>query len=381
MLFTLEAVTAQFGDALLLHYGTQQSPKVILIDGGPSGVYLDSLKPRLEELRDGGQLTLQMVMVSHIDRDHITGVLALVRELVKKKEQNQPLPYKILRLWHNSFDDLINNNEVHALGAALDAAVKPVDAGGDLFDLPVNRDTAVILADVPQGRDLRNEAKKLALQVNAPFQKLVAAPATGRKDVSLGDGLKFTVVGPNQTRLEALQDEWNRVLEKLKLAKDAQAAEAIGASFADQSIPNLSSIVVLAEAGGKRMLLTGDARGDDILAGLRSAGLLGQGRIHLDLLKLPHHGSDRNVATSFFRAVTADHYVVSGDGTHGNPDIPTLVMLSNARGQDEFTIHLTNREDRLVNFFEEERQKGKRYKAVFRDENELSVRVDLGDPL
>ena len=50
--FTLEAVFAKKGDALLLHYGPWDAPKCVLIDGGPSGVYRQFLKPRLNRLRE-----------------------------------------------------------------------------------------------------------------------------------------------------------------------------------------------------------------------------------------------------------------------------------------------------------------------------------------
>ena len=96
-------------------------------------------------------------------------------------------------------------------------------------------------------------------------------------------------------------------------------------------------------------------------------------------MKLPHHGSDRNVATEFFRSITADHYVVSADGRFGNPEISTLQMISDARGNDKFTIHLTNQEKRLDKFFASEKSKGKKYDVVFRDPKELSLWVDLGD--
>ncbi len=101
MIFTLEALQADFGDSLLLHYGSEESPKIILIDGGPDGVYQNSLRPRLEELREqnaGNPIVLEMVMVSHIDRDHITGILALTNELLKKKQAKQELPYNIVRV-------------------------------------------------------------------------------------------------------------------------------------------------------------------------------------------------------------------------------------------------------------------------------------------
>ncbi len=80
------------------------------------------------------------------------------------------------------------------------------------------------------------------------------------------------------------------------------------------------------------MLLTGDARGDKIIENLEEHGLMDdEGKIHVDLLKMPHHGSDRNVEDDFFKRVTADHYVVSGDGRHHNPELETYRMLFKAR--------------------------------------------------
>jgi beta-lactamase superfamily II metal-dependent hydrolase len=91
------------------------------------------------------------------------------------------------------------------------------------------------------------------------------------------------------------------------------------------------------------MLLTGDARGDHVLAGLEANGLLDDdGRIHVDLLKLPHHGSKNNVKKEFFERVTADHYVVSGDrGRFPNPAREAMEWLHEARGDDDYTVHCT----------------------------------------
>jgi hypothetical protein len=44
--FSLEVLRAEHGDCLLLHHGDD----IILIDGGPTGTYRTSLKPRLKEL-------------------------------------------------------------------------------------------------------------------------------------------------------------------------------------------------------------------------------------------------------------------------------------------------------------------------------------------
>ena len=81
MIFSLEALNAEQGDSLVLSWGDAAKPRHIVIDGGPNGVWKKSLEPRLNQLRKGHgldseeTLPLEMVMVSHIDDDHINGVL------------------------------------------------------------------------------------------------------------------------------------------------------------------------------------------------------------------------------------------------------------------------------------------------------------------
>jgi beta-lactamase superfamily II metal-dependent hydrolase len=149
-----------------------------------------------------------------------------------------------------------------------------------------------------------------------------------------------------QPQLKELQKEHDAFLKKEKKKKgDGQAALA---AFTDTSAPNLSSIVVQVKNGARTLLLTGDARGDFILEGLKAAKLLKANKPYVvDLLKVPHHGSDRNMTQEFFEQVHATHYVFSGDGEHGNPERETLQMLFEARknvaslGNEPFTIWLT----------------------------------------
>jgi hypothetical protein len=232
---------------------------------------------------------------------------------------------------------------------------------------------------VPQGRDLRNNARALGIPLNSPAGGLVSAPAQGTLAVELGHGLTLTVLGPRAERVEALRAEWQRALARMRAA-GAQEAQALAAAFVDRSVFNLSSLVVMAELEGRRLLLTGDARGDDILLGLDRAGLLGGGTCHVDAFKLPHHGSGRNVTVDFFRQVTADQYVISADGRDGNPDLETLGMILAARGAAEYRLWLTNREERVADFFEAERRAGRAVDVVFRKGPEPSIAVALGSP-
>ncbi|HEY7675841.1 MAG TPA: hypothetical protein VIG69_02125, partial [Candidatus Methylomirabilis sp.] len=133
MIFTLEAIQADQGDCLILHYGSAKKPRFLLIDGGPAGVFKAALQPRLNALKDrwspGDALPLQMVMVSHVDDDHIRGVLDLTAMLTDRLDDMRPLPFTIRTLWHNSFDDILGNED-DKLFAALAAAARPVATGG-----------------------------------------------------------------------------------------------------------------------------------------------------------------------------------------------------------------------------------------------------------
>jgi len=344
MIFSLDVRRARKGDCLIVHYGSKDDPGLALIDGGPGQVYIPHLKPRLTQIRKarglGGDesLSIDLLMVSHIDDDHINGILELTNELVIARDSRRPLPLKVRSFWHNTFDDIIGNKPDELL-AAVTASFGVAALSGEPDTEGLEPDAAMVLASVEQGFRLRADAGKLKLRINPEFDgKLVMARSDG-ESIDMGKGLKLRVAGPMKAELVALQKEYDAWLKKHKDEKKTKAALA---SFTDTSVPNLSSLVLLAEVGKKRMLFTGDARGDKILQGLELVGLLKPGgKMHVDILKMPHHGSDRNLDPIFFQRISADHYVFSGNGEHGNPERQTLQMLLDESGDEEFTIHLT----------------------------------------
>src|SRR6185503_2867503 len=129
MIFTLEALQAKHGDSLLLHYGAKADPQLIVIDGGPPAVFDMSLRPRLEELQGkrcpSESLPVRMMMVSHIDDDHIGGILNLTDALIEQDDGPDPKLCDITTLWHNSFEDMLGHKaQASALPASLTSTVK-----------------------------------------------------------------------------------------------------------------------------------------------------------------------------------------------------------------------------------------------------------------
>ncbi|MET0849680.1 MAG: hypothetical protein ABW020_01015 [Candidatus Rokuibacteriota bacterium] len=360
MIFSLDVRRARKGDCLLLHYGPADTPKLALIDGGPRRVYLPHLRPRLQQIKQARHLDqdtplpIDLLMISHVDEDHVLGILDLTKELITTS--GVPLA-RIVDFWHNSFDAVIGHtpDELTAalsgqFGAAALSGGLPADATlVDDDDFPGGRpheetiqDTLKVLASIEQGHRLRLDADRLHLEPNAHFGGRLVMAEPGGAPVTIGSGLTFRVIGPMKPELAALHEMHQEWLQKLQ--DEGKSPPAALAAYVDPSVTNLSSIVVVAEAGGKRMLLTGDARGDKILEGLQLAGLLGPGHdstMHVHLLKVPHHGSDNNVAPEFFSRITADHYVFSGTGEHGNPEREAVRMLLDARGSAPFVAHFT----------------------------------------
>lgn len=344
--FTLEALPAQYGDCLLLHYGSDEKPGLVLIDGGPGDVWEDSLEPRLKAIaatRPGFRINL--MMVSHIDDDHVVGLMKFTGAWREEVEADRDWDYPVRQVWHNSFERVSNAKDLDAVKASVTAStgaasIDEVDLADAGFEDALDRRDAVkVLASVAKGKRLRDDLDALQgagvpVTVNEGFDGHLVRPGHGPSvPYKLGPELTLHIVAPLAAQLTALQ---------LEFAKELKADAAL-AAYTDSSVPNLSSIAAVATFQGKKILLTGDARGDYLKQGLKQEGQLdANGKLHVDIFKLPHHGSDRNIDIDFFQDITADHYVASADGTFVNPDRPTLEMLIEARGKDaNYVIHLT----------------------------------------
>jgi hypothetical protein len=368
--FTLEALEAQHGDALILHYGKKASPKFIVIDGGPPRTYEQTLRPRLDAIRKKlgeAPLEIRMLMVSHIDDDHITGVLKLTAALREDEVAKRQLPFDILTLWHNSFDDIIAKAGPSAIAEIVKHAAAVAKQGGS---------GAAIVASVGQGRQLRLDADALAINMNSGFEDLIHFDEK-RRPLTISPGLTFTVLGPRQDELDALEKKWAKELPKIIAKEKKKGQPAAIAEFIDKSVHNLSSVIVLAEAGTKRILLTGDARGDFIMDSLRDAKLLKNGRIEVDVLKVPHHGSHHNIAKEFFEMVHARHYVFSANGKYGNPDPPTFDDLFAARPKGPYQIWLTNNVAAAVKRIKAKKPAGVVLHTRSDQPKEASIKIEL----
>jgi hypothetical protein len=86
--------------------------------------------------------------------------------------------------------------------------------------------------------------------------------------------------------------------------------------------------VFLVQIKNRKILFTGDGIGHDLTEMLSQNKMLDKnGKFHVDILKVPHHGSDRNASKEFFDTIKANHYIISANGRDDNPSLNTLKWM------------------------------------------------------
>jgi beta-lactamase superfamily II metal-dependent hydrolase len=346
------------GDCVLI---TSSDDKRLLCDAGLPAAYDDFIASPLAELR-AQKKAIDVAYVSHIDRDHIGGILRMLDHEMKwrafdhmKKRKKKfkkpavPRPPEVRQIWHNAFLEDIGKTEAVELGSALTAsanALAALDAGalGDQHLASQAAEVEMLALSVGDAIEVnwRIGADQLDIPLNREFDGdlMVARPD---KAIKLGS-LSITVLGPTAKQLEELRADWIKWLRKSKaqLARLRSAhkrdvedlrsgmspldiarlsQEMALAIEKDVTPPNLASLVLLVEENGSRVLLTGDAGDESLLEYFEAAGLMdADGRLEVDVLKVPHHGAHNSFSNAFVERVRAANYVFCGDGEHNNPE-------------------------------------------------------------
>lgn len=373
----ITAFHAGDGDCLLLSSGDDPAHH-ILVDGGRKGAFDKDARKLLGKMREDEQ-ELDVIYVSHIDNDHISGVLRVMEDEVEwrvhefrkaqaeaagdpaPRKPRRPRPPEVGEIWHNGLFVLVGEDaapEVEAVLAATASVLvgspnaRLADLGSQLQDLATGEESSMELSR-------RISDQQLGIPLNprsdGPIMKRGAeGDDRAEENFSIG-GLEFFLLGPSDDDLEALRDEWQKWIDKNNSAlTDLQGDmlddeerlgnlspaivanplidAALGEGVDDVSEPNVASLMFLVEEDGHTLLLTGDGVTAEILEGLEHHGKLdADDRIHVSVLKVQHHGALANVEKEFVMQVTADHYVFCGNGAHDNPEKEVVEAFANAR--------------------------------------------------
>ena len=331
----IEALPALHGDAIWIEYGDARSPRRIVIDGGPASSYEAGLHRRLLLLPERDR-RIDLLVVTHIDSDHIDGAIILLRAA-------EALGVDIAEIWFNGWEQLTKEKQEAE-------ALQPLQ--GEFLDA---------LLELPRYRERWN-TRTAGLPIKAPDNGPLPT-------WSLPDDARITILSPGARQIDRLRARWasalrdfspgdrDEALRRLEARREYRPPSPVPVFGApsygdDRSVANGSSIAFLLEHDGRSCLLAGDAHPRVLAASLARlvAGRSRGDRLPLDAFKLPHHGSMSNVDDVLLSLVDCPRWIVSTNGAvYGHPDRQTAELVArSSRGIPEFLCNYQSETTRAL---------------------------------
>ena len=297
MSIKFEFFEAGCGDSILV---STSEGTTILIDGGLTTTYRKSIQRKLTRFK-----LLNKVIVTHIDNDHICGIIALIKDNARRK--------KIEELWFNSCDVITVNKDGRKVGT---------------------------------GQSLLLE--KLLLKYNVKYRNDIYL--SNNNNYSINQDVTLTLLSPREEDLDELKVELEKDEAKYcngrkvgnvsnKKCLDKRSIDEVESiSTKDNSINNKTSIAfILDYKDENRFLFLADAHINIINDSLKKLGFSKDNRLKVDFVKLSHHGSQNNINNEFLNLVETDKFVTLTDCSkfeHPDKETYSLILKHSLRSKN-----------------------------------------------
>ena len=248
----IEILQAGTGDSIWVSH----NKKNIVIDGGKSTAAIRAKYSKMPQ-----DEIIDLLVVTHIDSDHIAGIIALVKHMKEIGET-----HRLKQVWFN-FPKKEETDE-YSVGEGNELTSLLLEIDG----LSWNNNTSELLGSTIEFGDIK-------LHVLAPDHDVAYENKPKEPD-----------------ELGVRSDDWYIDLRTL--------IDNVDDDDIDEGGTNSQSIIILAECEGKKLLLPGDSTPKKLCDALQSYNKTNGTPLELDFMKLPHHGSTRNVTKNILNEVT-----------------------------------------------------------------------------
>jgi len=326
------------GDAFLLSFGKDESKqKHIIIDMGFGTTYDTHIKSELENLK---RKVIDLLVITHIDADHINGALKFIKENGKSHKIIQ-----VNEVWHNSYKHLqfskekqstISDEEISYLKSIINSNIpkEKVTGYSDISSYSNGSSFARYLYEYKYNWNTKFNEKAVLVTDNPITTKI--------------EDINIILLSPNQDKLNDLAEDWLDELEDKKYNFNISDEDIFDDAFEffnmynktfdsnyssisgsdnlnfeelakveskDSSYTNGSSIAFIIEYNKKKLLFLGDSHEDIIYENLKNYEKRGNNLI-FDLVKLSHHGSNENISNRLLSIIESKRFLISTEGIY-----------------------------------------------------------------
>jgi beta-lactamase superfamily II metal-dependent hydrolase len=318
------------GDAIHISYNYNQKDINIVIDSGTDKAYEEEEQTPPYDILDGEfkklinklkkkKETIDLLILTHVDDDHIGGVL-------KWMESSDFDSRMIKRVWFNSgqlVSEYINSKKkdnTFELKLDIFESLKTSISDGVSFEDKIDKsgiwDRKLIKAD-----DIHDE-----------------------KEI----GAKFLILSPYKNNLKKLLKEWSiKEPDSLKTSSKLDYKDTIKELLEkdadedyDNTPHNVSSIAFILEIQGKKFLFLADSSHVIIAKSLKRLKIK---YLDVDLVKISHHGSKYNTSNHLLKKINCNKYVISTNQYGSRPYKVTIARIINNNPNCE--IYLNYKEE------------------------------------
>jgi len=346
----IKSFEAGKGDAFLVSFGkNEQTQKHIMIDMGFGTTYSSTIKNEFLELK---RKIIDLLVITHIDADHINGALKFIQENGKSHKIIQ-----VNEVWHNSYKHLQFSKEKQlAISEVETSYLKSIINS----NLPKDEETGYSdISSYSNGSSFARYLYEYKYNWNTQFNKKAILVRDNPIVKKIGD-INIILLSPNQDKLDDLAEDWLDELENKKYnfnisdedifddafeffnmhnktadstyssisrSDDLNFEELAEVESKDGSSTNGSSIAFILKYKNKKLLFLGDAHEDIIYENLNKIKNYGC-TLNFDLVKLSHHGSNENISNRLLDLIESKRFLISTEGIYYNhPHIEAISKI------------------------------------------------------
>lgn len=276
---TIKVLQVLHGDAFRIKFwGEDRKFHNIFIDGGFIRTYRNTLRSEILQVVDAHE-TVDLFVITHTDQDHISGVLAFVREF--------------------GTTDLVKQYWFNHSNLAV------------MMRYPSDR------ISIGEGIRLRDYLLKTGNLSNYEITNVMPSVALS--------GAQLTILSPAEQVLKDYQLLWRDEEEKrdpdlgiissTKADYDFTVEQLAQRPFQEDSkLENGVSISFLLEIGTKSVLFLADSHPSIIVQSLKQLGYSAEIKLKVDYVKLAHHASKSNTSEQLLGLLDCDSFIISANG-------------------------------------------------------------------
>lgn len=372
------------GDCFLVTVYEPKKEVNLLIDCGNSETYHNSIKPYLLDMSKQRR-KIDYLILSHIHSDHIGGAIPL---LLDNGSADDPKIIEISNVIYNGF-----------LGLNLELYEKKDCTAQEkrIYQGIISQGQAVLGKNITEKQITLNEElciSKLLIQGNYNWNtwnknELGVVVADSQMKIDIGNQSYIQFISPNREQLRRMNKKWelyvkriyNRIpnIDNLHIRNAFEAfqwiinnvdyenvQEMVSANVLtkekiermatsrysyDYTDENMESIAFVLVCGNKKMLFLSDANIEVCRKNLEQT--YGNTPLKINLIKLPHHGSKRNISMRFLKQYYSDSYLISAGETKLRPSMETIAMILVNDYEENKKIYIVNRNQTIECFDKE----------------------------